>query len=45
MNNDYGDEFGLEQDEDVPLVEGVLIGAIGARGELGLAIGDGVISS
>ncbi|GJW22330.1 hypothetical protein Tco_0032952 [Tanacetum coccineum] len=42
-----GDELSLEliEDEEVPLVEGVLDGALGAFGEWGCCFGDGVLVS
>ncbi|GJU10856.1 hypothetical protein Tco_1133252 [Tanacetum coccineum] len=42
-----GDELSLElfEDEDVPLVDGVLDGALGAFGDLGCCCGDGILES
>ncbi|GKF68455.1 hypothetical protein Tco_0198134, partial [Tanacetum coccineum] len=35
----------IEDEEDVPLVDGVLKGALGAFGDRGLCFGDGVLAS
>ncbi|GKD00210.1 hypothetical protein Tco_1170484, partial [Tanacetum coccineum] len=45
VNGDKLSLEAIEEEEDVPIVDGVLNGALGAFGDMGLCFGDGVLAS